>query len=638
MLTSIVVSSLLFIVLLAVFSPLMHPLSVESAGAGDSSVNERGGVKDSQRIVYVAVVIHMNQLLEDLHKTIVYGRRAYDVFQAESRIPLEVPGAKLVVDITGPTITSMLATAPDILENLKRGVELGKVEILGVTYGQIPVQYLPFSHVEKHVYYEEKLIRKVFNVKPRGLWQEDRQWTPQLPYIISRLGYEYTLIDDNVYHRANPGIDEYSVYYPHIAEYNGSRIIVFQISRFMRYHFRNPGAVDDIVKYLEDILNHTRNYPIPPIIVYGDDAEFGLSKQVFIKLSEKPWIKFTTLSEYIDKYHEYFTPANYNTTGAYPEYESMFGKNWYKWYNTPTAKQLLREYTTTSKIIREAEKTGQKWLVDAAWTSLLLAEWQYGPFYKVSGDSNLEYLVDAAVYSLLAIKHNTSKSYAEEEIINHRVGVFKLGDWGLAVDYTRNTLRALVNYRYKRIIIPLKYFNTEKWWVFTPPGIPVDAGLISSEETSGGFVIRTNSGDITIKTTNNSLIIESARNIKLEARLVPGNIIEYMYNGFPKYYYKIKNGELVLSDGNNTLTLTGITREPGRIIDERFSIYIPSLETSSLTVMITREKPGNLTVAETSSLTENTRGGGMRGLVIIVIILVLAAAGILVALLHYPRK
>jgi hypothetical protein len=129
---------------------------------------------DREDIVYIAVVIHMNQLIENLNVTEAYGRPIGPVFYNESLIPLKHPGVKLVIDITGPTILSMLATYPSILDNIRKGIESGRVEVLGITFGQIPVQYLPLQHVVKHVYYENLLLNKIFGVKPRGIWQEDR--------------------------------------------------------------------------------------------------------------------------------------------------------------------------------------------------------------------------------------------------------------------------------------------------------------------------------------------------------------------------------------------------------------------------------------------------------------------------------
>ncbi len=618
----------LIILAVVMVQAVIHPPSTPRAFQGRDAGNGGEGV------VYVAAVIHMNQLLEDIHKTNIYGHLAYDVFNTESRIPLTVPGAKLVVDITGPTLASLMATAPDIIGNFRKGVENGSVEILGVTYGQIPVQYLPYSHVEKHVRLMEKIVWNLFHVKPRGLWQEDRQWTPELPYIIGKLGYEYTLIDDNVYRRGNPDSDKYSVYYPHIASYNGSSIIIFHISEYMRYHFRDTASVKDIINYLGDILNHTKNNPIPPIIVYGDDAEFGLNPEVFRRLARIPWIRFTTLSEYIDKYREYLTPANYNVTGAYREYEYMFGRDWYKWYSSPTARRLTAEFNQAEEWIRRAEETGRGWLAEAAWTYLLLAEWQYGPFYKTGQNSNREYLVDSILYSALALLNETG--CIEERIIGHRIGAYRIGDWGMGLDYTRNTIRVLVNYRYKTINTPPMFFNTGKWWVFTPPGTVLEnAELINGVVSNGRLVINTRTGKIIVEAVNDSLTIKSNKTLILDARIVPGNIIRYMEEGFPEYYYNVSGGEVRLADQEGyTLILnnTSITSKP---IDEGFAVHLPHVESREMQVGIGVNTAEGLrpVPTQTATVPASPRTGRGGSLVILLLILVLALLGIIAAIL-----
>ncbi len=621
----------IFFTVLYLVSPIIgvHASQPPRIGPGDSA----------EGIVYVAVVIHMNQLLENLHVTEAYGVPAYETFKQEARIPLEVPGAKLVVDVTGPTLISMMATAPDIIDDLRRGVSMGRTEILGITFGQIPVQYLPLSHVEKHVEYEERLIKTLFNTTPRGLWQEDRQWTPNLPYIITRLGYEYTLIDDNVYFRGNPGADPYDVYYPHIAEYNGSRIIVFHISKYMRYHLRDYSSIQDIKDYLKDILRHTRNRAIPPIIVYGDDAEFGLDPRVIQALAQEPWIKFTTLSEYIDRYNDYFTPANYNVTGAYEEYESMFGRNWDQWYSQVYAKNLVEEFMETSKKI-EALWEGEKWLIDPAWTALLLAEWQYGPFYKFTGETNREYLVDATIYTILGTLNNeTSGNYTEERIMGHRIGLYVKNEWGITIDYDRNTIRTIINYKTKSIYTPLMYFDTKQWWRFNKPGISFkDIDMYSGEIHGDKLVVKTSTGAIEISINNDVLLLKLPSKTMATIRLVPGNYFNYTSYRFPAYYYTRMNNSYIISDEyGNTLEI-GV-EPPAEINNEGFNVKL-TINTGYITIRVPEEKAATgtpISYTPTSrAQQENNRAA--TGTVIIAAISILALTAIILAAVFLAQR
>ncbi len=598
-------------------------------------------------IVYLAVVIHMNQLLEDLNVTEAYGRPAGEVFYNESLIPLNIPGVKLVVDITGPTIISMLASNPSILENLREGVREGRVEILGISFGQIPLQYLPYRHVYMHIYYENKLLEEIFNVKPRGVWQEDRQWSPELPYIISRLGFQYTLIDDNVYLRGNPDSDPYSVYYPHIAAYNESEITVFHISKYMRYHLRDTGSVEDIVKYLDDIRKHTSHNNIPPIVVYGDDAEFGLNPYVLKKLAETPWIRFTTLSEYLDKYGEHLTRANYNVYGAYPEYESMHGREWYKWYSRGIGRRLYRIFSRAGEeIMKLEEKRDLGWLIDASWITLLLGEWQYGHFYKMNGESNIDYLVDTYTYTLAGLNHG-NKSKLVTETINllspRRIAIYVDGQWGLGIDLDHGSIRSIIDFKNEKIITPLRYFNTEKWWKFTEPhGITLGKTFRNVYMQGNKLVLETGSGDTYLVETGNDtveIICGSCKTENVVMELDPGGYYNYIFPGeFPKYHASMNGSIINIMDSyGNCIVLNGLKHS--EIYDHRFSIYIAGEINRTLKLRIGECPSYNGGYINIATRSRTTTGRRMEGGVGVSAILVAATTlVILIVLILYVSK
>ncbi|MCD6514362.1 MAG: hypothetical protein J7L07_05505 [Candidatus Odinarchaeota archaeon] len=106
--------------------------------------------QDDENIIYVAPVIHMNQLILDPRKAHIYGGvHPADVFREEIEIILRNPGAKLVIDITGPTLYDLTWATPDIIEKIRLGIERGQIEILGVSHGQIPVQFMNQNRCEK---------------------------------------------------------------------------------------------------------------------------------------------------------------------------------------------------------------------------------------------------------------------------------------------------------------------------------------------------------------------------------------------------------------------------------------------------------------------------------------------------------
>ncbi len=571
--------------------------------------NITSNIVDREDIVYVAVVIHMNQLLENIREINIYGRNAYIVFYPESILVHEIPGFKLTIDITGPTLHSLMASAPEIIENIRKGVEKGSIEILGVTYGQIPIQYLPWTDVVKHIEYENKLIRELFNTSPRGIWQEDRQWTPDLIELIDKLGFEYTLIDDNVFWRGNPDIDPYEVYYPHIArDEDGHEIVVYHISEYMRYHFRDPRSIDDIKEYLWDVLLATKDKPIPPIVVYGDDAEFGLSSEVISSLANVSWIRFVTLSEYLDMYRDKLTHANYNVIGAYREYEEMFSRDWYRWYDSSIAYSLQKVFNDTRKEILLLENIlgdneELKWILDYAWTTLLLAEWQYGPFYNTWINSNLYWTIDSYLVSRV-----TRDWY--NGLHGHRVYSFEKRIYyayissssAIVFDPNTITLRLFVDYIGKKIYSPLRVFEGSDWWSYSEPGFMVFyvTGSPEVEEIDHGYMIHyVGNRYITIELTDQRLYVD-LDGYKALIRVSPGGFNNYLYTYPFNISYRYNGYNLIVMDSlHNILNLSGITYL------EHVSIepwYLKANVEGNITIKLSIEKPPIYTTPNDTTL------------------------------------
>ncbi len=537
---------------------------------------------DDGGVVYLAVVIHMNQLLENISDIDVYGRNAYSVFYEESVIPLQVNGVKLVIDITGPTIHSLAETAPGIIENIREGVRRGRVEILGITYGQVPAQFLPMVDVRRHVYYENLLIEKYFNTTPRGFWQEDRQWTPNLTKVVSMLGYEYTLIDDNVFWRANPGLDPVEEYYPHRAVYREGNetysVAVFNIDKFLRYHLRGENSIDDIKKYLRQVLDEARGRGFPPIVVYGDDAEFGLNRRVLEELAREPWIRFVTLSEYLDMYGDRIGVASFNVTGAYEEYEGFFGSEWWRWYGGGEAREILGVFSAARGRIllleERADDYGLAWLLDAAWTSLLLAEWQYGHFYKNRGDviggfysSNAQYALDAYLLAQAGLEYPVNGTvYRRYSVFGREYYALANNTTYIAVDKYTGTIRVIVDYVYRRIISPLPVFSG-RWWGFTVPGAVYVGPIDSVEHVDGELLLHASCGDIHVSLGDSTVTLYAgSRQCHFTLRLSPGGFFNYLYNTTPRILYRISNDTTTILDTNgHTITIKPSTTPPYRI-------------------------------------------------------------------------
>ena len=101
------VEKFLIFLILIILTTLVNPMS------------DLTKAQDDENIIYVAPVIHMNQLILDPRKAYIYGgAHPADVFREEIEIILRNSGAKLVIDITGLTLYDLTWATSDIIEKI----------------------------------------------------------------------------------------------------------------------------------------------------------------------------------------------------------------------------------------------------------------------------------------------------------------------------------------------------------------------------------------------------------------------------------------------------------------------------------------------------------------------------------------
>jgi alpha-amylase len=119
-----------------------------------------------------------------------------------------------------------------------------------------------------------------FGQRPRGMWLTERVWEPDLPRLIARAGYRYTLLDDSHLHAAGAA-RPLGAYY--VTDKAGEAVAVFPIDRGLRT--RIPFAeLDELMAYLRDQRGRTPTY--------GDDVEkFGLWPTTERRAWQERWLE-----------------------------------------------------------------------------------------------------------------------------------------------------------------------------------------------------------------------------------------------------------------------------------------------------------------------------------------------------------
>ena len=100
-------------------------------------------------------------------------------------------GARGNVNFDGIGYEKMAVEAPDALAELREAIARGQIEVVGASYGQ---PYGLFhggeSNVRQRVYGVRAAMR-VLKTRPRTFWEEEFDFFPQLPQMLTGVGFQY---------------------------------------------------------------------------------------------------------------------------------------------------------------------------------------------------------------------------------------------------------------------------------------------------------------------------------------------------------------------------------------------------------------------------------------------------------------
>lgn len=99
-------------------------------------------------------------------------------------------GAKGNVNFDGVGYERLAVEDPQALGDLRQAIADGTIEVVGASYGQ---PYGSFHGGESNVrqrIYGVRACMRTLGVRPRTFWEEEFDFFPQLPQILSRCGYE----------------------------------------------------------------------------------------------------------------------------------------------------------------------------------------------------------------------------------------------------------------------------------------------------------------------------------------------------------------------------------------------------------------------------------------------------------------
>ena len=241
-------------------------------------------------------------------------RECYEPFLAEMAAH---PAIRFTLHFSGPLWEYMEAKESKTWEQVKEMVARGQVELLGGGFYEPILTIIPQEDRIGQLRLMGDFLEENFGRRPRGAWLTERVWEPNLPKILAGDGIEYTILDEEHFRYA--GVSD--IERPYITEEEGSPLILFPVSKLLRYEIP--------FRILEEVRSRFREIETRGgLAILGDDGEkFGLwpgtHKWVyeegwlagFLNLLEEEGIRTLTYSGYLDSCppleRVYIPPASY---------------------------------------------------------------------------------------------------------------------------------------------------------------------------------------------------------------------------------------------------------------------------------------------------------------------------------------
>jgi len=195
------------------------------------------------------------------------------------------PSVKFAFHTTGPLYHWIEQNRPEWFETLAKLIDSGQVEILGGGFYEPILSTIPEEDRMGQISRMSNYLKSKFDVTPQGMWTAERIWEPTLPSIMAQSGMVFTVLDDTHFRWA--GLKDDDLYGYYITEDDGFPVLVFPISKFLRYSipFKNPQETIDYLKKLYDEKGDI-------VVVYADDGEkFGVWPGTYNTCYNQRWLE-----------------------------------------------------------------------------------------------------------------------------------------------------------------------------------------------------------------------------------------------------------------------------------------------------------------------------------------------------------
>ncbi len=161
--------------------------------------------------VYSTIILHANLQYAEIPVSEIPKVVKHSYVPVISAL-LEMPKIEVVLNFTGVTLEILNSEYPEVTDLIKLGIDKGKFELTGCGYSHPIFPLLPIVDMKKQIEFNQRVMEKVMDYKPKGFWLPELAYDPLLPKILKDYDFSYVFIDEELYNMSNPLRNDANLY------------------------------------------------------------------------------------------------------------------------------------------------------------------------------------------------------------------------------------------------------------------------------------------------------------------------------------------------------------------------------------------------------------------------------------------
>lgn len=216
------------------------------------------------------------------------------------------PKVGMSIHYTGYLLDWLFEKHPELIEQLKRLIQRGQVEMISGAYYEPIIAIIPDADKQGQIEKLTDRVEALTGQRPNGLWLAERVWEPHLVKPIAQAGVKYLFLDDSHFKAA--GLEEDELYGRYTSEEQGKVVDIFPVDKTLRYQIPYASP-QEVIDYLGSIASPDGN----KAAIYFDDGEkFGVWPGSHRLVFKEKWLdKFFRMLGENSHFINAITPSQY---------------------------------------------------------------------------------------------------------------------------------------------------------------------------------------------------------------------------------------------------------------------------------------------------------------------------------------